>query len=226
MGYEYMFGEDLLVAPVHQPVRQPANTTDAVRIWIPPGTWYEWQQLTANANTGPVVIQRQFALSETPVFVRQGAVIPTKSAADAHNVVPTVGGNILLIFPFPPSGGATTGYLYADAGTRTDYGTFEQYSLTMFDHYMASTAAGDATLITLDIAPNVAGAGFASQPQFQDYQLRFMGLDGDAEQYAVTVNGQSVAFALENSMPPWSFLQVELSGPWSQKQSVQIVVSQ
>lgn len=68
--YHYMFGPDLLVAPIHQ------NETERT-VHLPPG---RWRYLFADAEVveGPAAITREFPMTEYPVFVRDGAVIPMR----------------------------------------------------------------------------------------------------------------------------------------------------
>ena len=74
----------MLVAPVvdWQAVRRT--------VWLPQGAWVEWCTNTSGVYSGPRTLPpREYALSDIPVFVRGGSVIPTKGLADA--VVPPVG---------------------------------------------------------------------------------------------------------------------------------------
>ena len=69
-SYQYLFGADLLVAPVHE------NSLERT-ISLPAGGWrylFDDRQLIE----GPATLTRQVPLDEFPVFVREGAVIPLK----------------------------------------------------------------------------------------------------------------------------------------------------
>ena len=68
---EYIFGSQILVAPVTEAVNiwtQLATKT----IWLPEGTWIEW--FSGDAFVGPTTISRTYALTEMPVFVKAGSV--------------------------------------------------------------------------------------------------------------------------------------------------------
>jgi len=72
--FHYLFGTDLLVAPIY--ADQPTRT-----VTLPPGQWrylFDDRQVFA----GPAVITRDFPLDEYPVFVREGAILPLKVARD------------------------------------------------------------------------------------------------------------------------------------------------
>jgi alpha-glucosidase (family GH31 glycosyl hydrolase) len=68
--FQYLFGGDLLVAPIHED-----KLTRTVS--LPTGEWrYLFDDLVL--LHGPVQLTRQFPLDEFPVFVREGAVVPLK----------------------------------------------------------------------------------------------------------------------------------------------------
>jgi len=71
---QYLFGDDLLVAPVATPV-SPHTGCAAVRVWFPPGEWTDW--FTGRTYHGPPVAQLSVPLQHIPLFVRSGAIIPT-----------------------------------------------------------------------------------------------------------------------------------------------------
>lgn len=65
---EYMFGRDLLVAPI---VIEGISERD---IWLPPGNWYDlW---TGSRLVGERTITYQCDLDKIPVFVREGTYLP------------------------------------------------------------------------------------------------------------------------------------------------------
>jgi alpha-glucosidase (family GH31 glycosyl hydrolase) len=66
--YHYLFGEDLLVAPIHEP--SPTRTVS-----LPRGRWRYFFD-DAEVIAGPATITRDFPLDEFPVYVREGAIIP------------------------------------------------------------------------------------------------------------------------------------------------------
>ncbi|HKA02654.1 MAG TPA: TIM-barrel domain-containing protein [Candidatus Solibacter sp.] len=68
-GDEYLWGRDILVAPV---VEQGATSR---KLYLPRGTWYDWW--TGESQQGGREITRDVDLSITPLYVRAGAIIPT-----------------------------------------------------------------------------------------------------------------------------------------------------
>ncbi|MCF6284316.1 MAG: glycoside hydrolase family 31 protein, partial [Candidatus Hydrogenedentes bacterium] len=66
--YHYLFGEDILVAPIVEP---GGNHT----VTLPEGRWHYWFA-DHDVIEGPATITRDFPLAEYPVFVRDGAILP------------------------------------------------------------------------------------------------------------------------------------------------------
>jgi len=66
--YHYLFGDDLLIAPIYQ---------DSLRLTVslPEGRWRYFFS-DAAVIQGPTTITREFPLDEYPVFIREGAIIP------------------------------------------------------------------------------------------------------------------------------------------------------
>jgi alpha-glucosidase (family GH31 glycosyl hydrolase) len=68
MATQYMWGRDLLVAPVFE----KAATTR--QVYLPAGDWYDWW--TNERHAGARTIARTVDLATMPIFVRAGAIIP------------------------------------------------------------------------------------------------------------------------------------------------------
>ncbi|KAJ9444527.1 Alpha-xylosidase [Diplonema papillatum] len=83
---QYMFGEDILAAPVTKSagcgstrgiLEAPCGVTSQ-NIWLPPGQWYELH--SGMVYTGPTTITKGFAAWEMPMYVRPGAIIAMSPA--------------------------------------------------------------------------------------------------------------------------------------------------
>jgi alpha-glucosidase (family GH31 glycosyl hydrolase) len=72
--YHYLFGDDFLVAPIHEDKLTRTVT-------LPPGRW-RYLFADAEAVEGPASITRDFPLEEYPVYVRDGAIIPMQVCRD------------------------------------------------------------------------------------------------------------------------------------------------
>lgn len=66
-SYQYMFGPDLLVAPVYQPVTRRS-------VYLPSGRWIDFW--SGELREGPVTVEVEAPLDRIPLFVRAGAIIP------------------------------------------------------------------------------------------------------------------------------------------------------
>lgn len=67
-GNQYLWGRDLLIAPVYEP-----HATSRT-VYLPKGDWYDWW--TNTKETGDQTITRKVDLSIMPIYVRAGAIIP------------------------------------------------------------------------------------------------------------------------------------------------------
>jgi alpha-glucosidase/alpha-D-xyloside xylohydrolase len=68
LGTEYLWGRDLLVAPV---VEKGAKSR---RVYLPAGTWYDWW--TGEKHEGKRWIERKVDLATLPLYARGGAIVP------------------------------------------------------------------------------------------------------------------------------------------------------
>jgi alpha-glucosidase (family GH31 glycosyl hydrolase) len=118
---EYTFGPDLVVEPV---------TTDGdpapAAIWVPPGTWIDY--FTGQRFRGPSVKTLSVPLSQMPVLVRAGAVIPTEPYQPHTPAGPW---RKLVLTAY--GGGNGSSHLYDDAGEGFGY-TRGQFGRTTIVH--------------------------------------------------------------------------------------------
>lgn len=68
MGSQYLWGRDMLVAPVFE---KGAATRE---VYLPEGVWYDWW--TNEKQTGNQSVRRAVTLDIMPIYVRAGAIIP------------------------------------------------------------------------------------------------------------------------------------------------------
>ena len=109
---EYMFGDDMLVAPITAPMEGNFSTLD---IWLPQGSWYE--VCTGTMLQGGQVVTRNFMIDEYPLYVKAGAIIPQYSDCHQH-----VGGTDWTLFDlmiYPGADGDFT--MYYDDGDDKNY---------------------------------------------------------------------------------------------------------
>ncbi len=108
LGNEYLWGSDLLIAPV---VEKGATTR---RVYLPKGSWFDWW--TDEKVEGGRWIERPVNLETMPIYVRAGAVIPLDPVRQ-YVAQPVSGPATLRVYP--GADGAFT--LYDDDGQSLDY---------------------------------------------------------------------------------------------------------
>ena len=132
---EYTFGDDIVVEPVTAD-GDPAPAT----IWVPPGHWVDY--FTGKVYTGPSVQTLSIPLSQMPVLVRAGAIVPTEPYAPFTPPTPQ---KTLIVTAYPGAHG--TFALYDDQGVGFGY-TRGQYTRTPISH----TERGGHSTLTIGAA--------------------------------------------------------------------------
>lgn len=74
---QYLFGDDLLVAPVIAPA-EPSTGLASTEVWLPPGKWTHW--FTGRVYEGPGTVEAASGLEQFPLLARDGAMIATTEA--------------------------------------------------------------------------------------------------------------------------------------------------
>ena len=72
---EYLYGDNVLVAPITMP--DDANGNGSVSAWIPPGSWTDY--FTGTSYTGPGTVTITDPLSQMPVLIKSGGILPTRT---------------------------------------------------------------------------------------------------------------------------------------------------
>ncbi|HWC17970.1 MAG TPA: TIM-barrel domain-containing protein, partial [Terriglobales bacterium] len=180
---EYLFGDNMLVAPVTSPI-DSASGLASESIWLPEGEWIEWS--TGKHFTGPAEATRKFSIRETPVYVRAGAIIPMAPKMRYTGEKP-VDPLILNVFPLG-SAGKSSYTLYEDSGKGRDY----QIGKDAWTDLSATESNGE---LILTIAP-VRGS-YPGMLTERGYEVR---LPGDWPPEAVSVNGRPLASAEEGKI--------------------------
>ena len=108
LGDEYLWGRDLLIAPV---VEKGATTR---RVYLPEGNWFDWW--TDEKVQGGRWIDRPVDLETMPIYVRAGAIIPLDPVRQ-YISQPVAEPTTLRVYP--GADGAFT--LYDDDGQSLDY---------------------------------------------------------------------------------------------------------
>ncbi len=166
-GDEYLFGRDILVAPV---VEKGATTRT---VYLPPGDWYDFW--TEEKIGGGREVTRNVDLGTTPLYVRAGAVIPFAPLRQ-YTAEKVSGPTTLVVYPGPDA--AYT--LYEDDGQSFNYRNGE-WMKTEF-HY-------DGRKLSARLAP---GSKMLA-PAKREYEVR---VAGSQEKKPFVFRGAAVSVAL------------------------------
>jgi len=164
-SHEYFFGQEMLVAPVLDP---SGNRT----IYLPPGQWIDF--FTGKRYQGGTTFTAHYAVDETPVFVREGAVIPEQSVSEYSDAKPL---DTLILNVY--GSGKSSFDLYEDDGISLAYAE-GQYAHTAMTY--ASGSDGSHQLV---IEPT--RGTFQGQVQARSYELRIHATDRPS---SISVNGR------------------------------------
>src|ERR1700729_3181945 len=187
---EYMFGDSILADPITEPVSK-ASQLAKVQVWLPPGDWFERDSGT-NFH-GPITVDRDFSISQIPLYVKGGSIIPMQPPMRYTGEKPV---DPLIVTVFPLQNGQTSKYrLYDDAGDTPGY---QEGECTWTPIQAASNA--DGTMITLTVAP--ATGHYTGMPTERAYEFR---LPGNWPPSSVTVNDQPLSYSIEAAHPGWRF---------------------
>jgi alpha-glucosidase (family GH31 glycosyl hydrolase) len=104
-GSQYLYGPDLLVAPVTTP-----GDTATTPVWFPPGTWTDY--FTGKTYTGGRTVNISTGLDSMPVFIKAGGIMPTRS----HNVTDDVHHPLTDVTLSVATGANGSYNLYEDSG--------------------------------------------------------------------------------------------------------------
>ena len=180
---QYMFGNDILVAPIT--TRPQANGLTEKEIWFPEGKW--WSVSTNELIQGPCKRSMAFTDAQIPYFFRLGAIIPYNPPS-VMNV--TERPDRLVLNAVYGSDGSFC--LYEDDGDNADYDT--NYATTLF----TQTISGDKA--TYVIHPRQGTC--AKAPQSRSYEMHIYNsvaplavkVNGVATQYLYDAASRSITF--------------------------------
>lgn len=173
---EYMFGDDMLIAPVTSEVDSVDGYAN-VKVWLPAGEWLEYE--TGQMLQGGKTYERRFTLDEYPVYVKAGSIIPyfgkLKNLSGTNQAV------TIRVFP-----GADKGefMLYEDNGEDKNYVT--EYANTPLSY----TRDGSRLNITIG----------ARQGQYKDMPAQrhfYVALPCQKAPVSISCNGRKLQFTYD-----------------------------
>jgi alpha-glucosidase (family GH31 glycosyl hydrolase) len=185
---EYLFGDQMLVAPVIAPADKSTGLATE-KVWLPKGEWIEWP--TGKHFTGPVTVDRSFTIDQTPVYLHAGAIVPMQPPMRYTGEKP-VDPLIVNVWPLQP-GSSSTYSVYEDSGISVDY----QHGV-----YTRTPIKAAQTGDTLKVEIGPVEGSFTGMLKSRGIEIR---LPGDWPPASVTVNGIAVRHASILSKTGWSF---------------------
>ncbi|MDP4292213.1 MAG: glycoside hydrolase family 31 protein, partial [Bacteroidota bacterium] len=187
---QYMFGDNLLVAPIVSPMD---NGESNLKVWLPKGNdWFEWN--TGTMLKGGQVTERSFTLEEYPIYVKAGSIIPMyPNTVKNLNTEPSR--TVIGVFP----GADGTGEIYEDAGNTKAYA--KEFALTKV---VSSYLPGRVQKIT--IQPRTGN--YAGMPLKKAYTLKLYGAEMPEK---ITVNGVKVNYTNIANDKDWTYNGKEFS---------------
>ncbi len=169
---EYLYGPNVLVAPVTTP-----GTVTKQTVWLPPGRWTDW--FTGATFTGPSTQTVTVPLDRMPVFVKAGAIIPEQapmSHVGADPNAPTT----LRVYP------GTAGHfsLYQDAGSGNGYEHGQDARTSL------ATWSGGRRADTTNVDIGGARGHYPGQPSSRSFSVQIQRISRPGE---VLVNRRRLA---------------------------------
>lgn len=168
---QYMFGDQMIVAPVSSPAVDGYST---IKVWLPEGEWFE--EATGTLLDGNKVYERKMAMDEYPVYIKAGAVIPhhTESVNNLRSNAAPISINI-----YPGGNGEFT--LYEDFGDDDKYA--EEFASTS----ISSVKNGNS--LKVNIAPRKGT--YREMPDKRDTEVK---VHATLHPEKVTVNGKEYPY--------------------------------
>jgi hypothetical protein len=185
---EYLYGPDVLVAPVTTP-GQVATTT----VWFPPGRWVDY--FTGATFTGPTTASLAEPLDRMPVFVRAGGIVPEQPATSR-----AASGTSKTLTVKAYAGAAGSFDLYQDAGQGQAYEK-GQHAETTIGVSGRGAGSGGAGSTRVTIGP--ARGRYAGQATTVSYVVQMVDLSAPS---GVTLDGAALSRRPAGSAGPgWSY---------------------
>jgi alpha-glucosidase len=163
---QYMFGTEMLAAPITDAAPDPLHGSVEQTVWLPPGVWVEWGG--ERVHVGPANYTRSYTHSELPLFVKGGSAIPMKAASSS------VASDLCWVL-FPLGGRAGSGVVYDDEGEGPRYQQ-EEYSTTRLSYHTANWSHGAVLELKLQPLHRCAGAGCAAWAIQRSHSFALRGL--------------------------------------------------
>ena len=145
--YQFLYGPDLLVAPIYQPTRSDAEGNDIRHnIYLPAGRWFDYFSGLTYGRPDQDIILNNFdsPLWKLPVFVKAGAIIPMVNPNNNPGQINTTG----RIYELWPEG-------KSEITEYDDDGTTEAYRRGQFATTKVTSDLNAKGVLTVTVDPTV-----------------------------------------------------------------------
>lgn len=170
---EYMFGDNILVAPITAPAK---DGYAAIKVWLPEGEWYELH--TGALLTGNQIIERYFSIDEYPIYVKAGSILPMYSE-EVMNL--NRNDETLVLTVFPGGNGNSSFTFYEDNGNDKKYAT--EYALTKLNSLYNDSVQ--------EIIIGKREGEYAEMPANRNFKLKIISVLPPVD---ITMNGKSLNY--------------------------------
>ncbi|MCP9613034.1 TIM-barrel domain-containing protein [Coprobacter tertius] len=168
---EYMFGDQILVAPIVAPME---NGLSNVKVWLPSGNdWYEWN--TGTMLKGGQTVERAFTITEYPIYVKAGSVLPLYGKVKNLNK----NDEAVTVAVFPGKGGEFK--MYEDNGNDKHYA----------DEYAFTDLKADRNGCDLTVTIGARKGSYRDMPENRKFMVKIY---GSAMPESVIVNGENADY--------------------------------
>ncbi|MBO4482142.1 MAG: DUF5110 domain-containing protein [Bacteroidales bacterium] len=177
---QYMFGDQMLVAPITSPMEKQLAT---VNVWLPEGEWFEWYTGTMIQARRFTHYERHLALDEVPVYVKGGSILPFYGNKIQHlknNDEP------IIVTVFPGGGERTDFEMYEDNGNDQKYAT--EHATTMLTRERQSN--------TLKVTIAARQGNYTDMPTQRQFSVKVL---NSAWPISVKVNGRAAEYRYDGS---------------------------
>ncbi len=181
---QFMFGDDILVAPVVSPIDKLTGMAERT-VWLPEGEWFD--MASGQMYEGNSIKTLHYTLAENPYFVKAGAIIPM-NPADVDNLQEAPSALVLTVIP----GGEGHLCYYEDDGMSRDYD--KNFTITP----VSNSKKGNNVCLTI-----AAREGeYKGAPESRAYELRF---PAQLPPKSVKVNGEEIAYSRFGGADTWTY---------------------
>ncbi len=185
---EYVFGEQMVVAPVTKP-RESNTLLSRESVWIPKGEWIE--RASGKHFKGPQTVERTFSIEQIPVYLKAGAIVPGQPPMQYTGEKPV---DPLVVTVYPLVDGQASSYtVYEDASASEAY----KRGVCAWTKIEAKQNGDE---LTVDVDP-VRG-GYPGMLEQRGFEIR---LPADWPPQKVTANGAALELVRTDGKPGWHF---------------------